>query len=164
MRRITSPSTRRARRLLALSLVLAASLLAPDQAAAAAPFAASGTFVATSSVPSNLKTVGCCVVFFGLAATDTLSGTLDGSDSYHASCQVRTQSGHGICVGIDSFTGTVAGRTGTLQILLVAFNDLTTGASHGTASFLSGTGGLANLRGHLTVVGNAYSGQFVFVT
>lgn len=156
MRRITSPSMRLARSLLALSLVLAASLLATDQAAAAAPFAASGTFVGTSSVPSNIRPAGCCVYLFDQVSTDNLFGTLDGSDTYYASCHLQTLSGEEVCVGTDTFTGTVAGRTGTLQIHLVTFGD------HGTASIVSGTGDLANLHGHLTVVGNAYSGQFVF--
>ena len=156
MRRTTSPSTRLARRVLALSLVLAASLLATDQAAAAAPFAASGTFAVTSSVQSNITPVGCCVFFFDQTSTDTLSGTLDGTDLYQASCHLQTQSGQEVCVGTDAFTGTVAGRTGRLQIHLVTFG------SHATATIVSGTGGLANLHGHLTVVGNAYSGQLLF--
>jgi uncharacterized protein DUF3224 len=161
MRRMASASTRLPRWLLALSLVLAASLLATDQAAASAPFEASGTFVGTSSQQSNIRPVGCCVVFFDQTSTDTLSGTLDGSDVYRASCQVRTQSGAGVCVGTDAFTGTVAGRTGTLQIHLVAVTD-TTGAPHGNASIVSGTGGLANLHGHLTAGAGTYSGQFLF--
>jgi hypothetical protein len=164
MRSITFAFTRRTQ-LLALPLCLATMLLlGTNQAAAAAPFAANGTFAGTSGEPSNIRQVGCCLFFFDQTSTDTLYGTLDGTDIYHASCQAETRSGQEMCVGIDAFTGTVAGRTGTLQILIVGFNNLTTGAYHATASILSGTGGLANLRGHLTVVGNTYSGQFRFVT
>jgi hypothetical protein len=60
------------------------------------------------------------VVLFDQASTDTLSGTSNGSESFQASCQVQVQSGPGVCV-IDALTGTVASRTGSLQILLVAF-------------------------------------------
>jgi hypothetical protein len=166
MRTITSPSTRPARWLLALSLVFAASLLATDKAAAAAPFEASGTFVETSSAHSEPQPVGCgCVVFFDQTVTDTLFGTLNGSGTFNGSCQVRVRSGRGVCVGTFTFTGTVAGRTGTAQIHdVILIDDVTTGASHGSFSIVSGTGGLANLRGHATVEGNTYNGQFLFAT
>src|SRR5262245_7311986 len=90
MRSITFAFTRRARLLLALPLCLATMLLlGTNEAVAAAPFAAHGTFAVTSSTQSNIKFVGCCLVFFDQTSTDTLTGTLSGTDVFHAPCQLQ---------------------------------------------------------------------------
>src|SRR4051794_24767159 len=165
MRSITLAFTRRARLLLALPLCLATMLLlGTNKAAAAAPFAVSGTYAQTSSEVVDYVTHGCgCVGFYTQLTTTTLSGTMTGTGSYKASCQIRWRSGDGVCVGTFVFEGTIAGQTGTATFHIVDFFDAA-GAVHGTMSVVSGTGGVADLHGHLDLVNDTYSGQLVFST
>src|SRR4051794_9384551 len=166
MRSITLAFTRRARLLLALPLCLATMLLlGTNKAAAAAPFAVSGTYAQTSSDVVDYVEHGCgCVAFYTQLTTTTLSGTMTGTGSYKASCQIRWRSGDGVCVGTFVFEGTIAGRTGKATYHIVTHFDATTGAVHSTMSVVSGTGGLADLHGQLDVGNDTYSGQLVFST
>jgi hypothetical protein len=165
MRNITLPSMRRARWLLALPLCLATLLLTTNKAAAA-PFAVSGTYALTSNPePTDYHTHGCgCVGFYTQLTTSTLSGTMTGTGSYEASCQIRWRSGgDGVCQGTFVFDGTIANRTGTATFHIVTHFDATQ-AVHGTMSVVSGTGGLADLHGQLDIDNDTYSGQLVFST
>ena len=153
-----------ARWLIASSLLVGGLLWATPAAAAGPPFAASGSFVQTSFVQSNVRSADG-VTFFDFTEHDTLSGTLSGTSVIQGSCVVRA-SGQGVCQAVETFTGTVAGRTGTVQFRDVVSLDTTAGTSQGRFTIVSGTGDLANLRGHGTFRGlgttGTYTGRLVF--
>jgi hypothetical protein len=140
-------------------------LLAANVAAAAGPpFEASGTFVATSIVQSNFRSADG-VTFFDYTEEDTIFGTFSGTGLLQTSCVLRA-SGQGVCRGGTTFRGTVEGEFGIVQLRDVIFFDATTGAFHGTFTVLGGTGGLAGLRGHVSLEGasgaGSYTGQLAF--
>src|SRR5919198_465983 len=145
-----------ARWLLAWALVVVGLLSATPTIAAGPPITASGSFVQTSFVQSNVRTVDG-VTFFDFTERDTLSGTFSGTSVIRGSCVVRA-SGHGVCQALETFTGTVAGQTGTVQFHDVVALDLTTGTSQGSFTIVGGTGNLANLRGHGTFQGTGPPG------
>jgi hypothetical protein len=158
---------RQAHWLVALVVTLAMGLpvlRAHPATAAGPPFAASGTFAQTSFVQSNIRSAGG-VTLFDFTEHDTLTGTFVGTTILHGSCVVRA-SGQAVCQAVETFTGTVAGRAGTVQFRDVIFVDLTTGAAHGSFTIVGGTGGLATLHGHGTFQGvggsGTYTGLLVF--
>jgi hypothetical protein len=161
MRSLKRRATRRGRRLIALTLSL--PVLFPA-AAAARPFEASGSIVATAIEQSNFRSAGG-VTFFDYMERQDVTGTLSGAGVLRTSCAIR-DSGQGVCTGVETFTGTVAGRSGTLRWHDVVFVDATTGAFHGTFTTLDGTGALATLHGHGTFQGGSgtgtYTGRLVF--
>ena len=167
MRTLPGPPARRGRWLLALPLCLALGLLGATPVAAAGPrlgsVPISGTFVQTSFVPSNTRTVDG-VTLFDFTEQDTLTGSFTGTSVLQGSCVVRA-SGQGVCRARETFTGTVDGRSGTAEFQDVSFLDQTTGAIHGSFAIVSGTGQLANLHGHGTFQGvgttGTYTGQVV---
>jgi hypothetical protein len=151
--------------LLALAAVLLVTALATQRAAAAGPpSAASGSFTQVSFSQTNVRTTGA-VTHFAFTEQDALTGTFSGSTVLQGSCVVQA-SGRAICQAVESFTGTVAGQTGSLTFRDVIFLDMTTGAAHGSFTIISGTGGLAMLHGHGTFQGvgttGTYSGALVF--
>jgi hypothetical protein len=157
--------TWRERWLIALPLALAILLVATNLAAAAGQrFEASGTVVATGMTQSNVRSADG-VTFFDYTEQDILLGTFIGTSVLETSCVVRS-SGQGVCHGVETFTGTVAGESGTAQFRDVVHLDATPGAFHGTFTAVGGTGGLANLRGHGTFQGSSgastYTGQLIF--
>jgi hypothetical protein len=155
--------------LVPLTLSLAISLLATDLAAAAEPFEASGTTVTTNSIQSNIRSVpvpgcACRVTLFDDTESVIVSGAFSGTGVIELSCRVPSSTLQGRCHGTETFTGTVAGRSGTATFEETTFFDLTTGASHGSFTVVSGTGGLRNLRGHGTFEGNSYTGRLFFAS
>jgi hypothetical protein len=164
MRKMTWRPIQRARWLVALAVLVAIVLWAPGSAAAAAPFEVSGTATTTSSVVSNERTVGA-VTFFDLTEQDSVSGGLSGTSVFEFSCQVAPN-GQGTCHGTQTFTGTVAGESGTVRFSEEVFF-VVGEPSHGSFTAVGGTGGLANLRGHGTFEAasghGTYSAQLVFV-
>jgi Protein of unknown function (DUF3224) len=153
------------RTLIAVPLSLALALMATNVATAAGqPFDASGTSVGTGVELSNFRYAppcGCVVTFLDLTATGTMSGTFQGQYLIEDSCVVPP-TGQAACHGTVTFTGTVNGVSGTARFNQASFIDGSTGASHGTFTAVSGTGGLANLRGHGTFDDDGYAGTFVF--
>lgn len=152
---------RRRRWLATLPLALAMLLLAASPVAAAGTLIpASGSFVEVSFVQSNVRGVGG-ITLFDFTATDTLSGTLSGTSVVQGSCVVRASS-QGVCHALETFTGSVAGRSGTAIFRDVLFLDLATGASRGSFAVVGGTGNLATLRGYGTFEGRGtgpYTGE-----
>jgi hypothetical protein len=161
---------RQARWLVALMLSLAIASLATDLAAAAEPFDASGTTVSTGSTQSNIRSLPaapgceCRVTLFDDTEQVIVSGTFSGTGVVELSCVVPSSTLQGRCHGTETFTGTVAGKSGTARFEEATFFDLTTGASHGTFTVVGGTGGLTSLRGHGTFEGNSYTGRLVFAS
>jgi len=134
-------AAQRARRLGALSvaLILVLSALPAHPAGAAGPpIEATGTYTRTSIAQSNIRTVGG-VTLLDFTETQVWTGT---------------------------FTGTVAGRSGTAELHLVVFIDTTTRVLHASFTIVGGTGELATLHGHGTVqaVGGTgpYEAKLVF--
>lgn len=72
------------------------------------------------------------------------AGVLSGPSSADVHCLVKAD-GTGACAGIETFTGSIGGRTGTARFAV----GLTIGVTgfNGTFVALSGTGGLAGLAG-----------------
>src|SRR5919201_6225654 len=107
-------AARRPRWLVALSLSLAVLLPAANPAAAAGPpIPASGSVVQTSFVQSNIRSADG-VTLFDFTEHDTLTGTFSGTSVIEGSCQVQA-SGQGECHAVETFTGDVAGQTGTVE-------------------------------------------------
>src|SRR4051812_8624629 len=89
-----------ARWLVALALALATGWMTTDAASAAEPFAASGTWVQTNPDTTNVNPVGSeRIVFFDPAEVDIMSGTLNGSFDFTATCHVRADTLQGVCEG-----------------------------------------------------------------
>jgi hypothetical protein len=159
-------AARRACWLVALSLSLAVLLAGASLAAAAGPpFEASGSFVQTSFVQSNIRSADG-VTFFDFTEHDALVGTFSGTSVIQGSCVVPA-SGQGVCHAVETFTGAVEGESGTARFSDVIFLDLTTGAVHGSFTVVGGTGELASLHGHGTFQGTSgapgtYTGRLVF--
>ncbi len=157
------------RRSILFALVLAgAALLTPAVTHAqplTQPIPASGTF-ALLGPPEVLssQTVGG-TTFITQRSRYRLTGTFTGTTVAEERV-ILLPTGDQILVGQHTFTGTVAGRSGTARFVTVARGDAT--AFQGQFTILSGTGGLANLRGQGTFEGSAqtftgtYAGTLFF--
>ena len=157
--------SRPASRLLGLMLPLAALFVAIPATAAGPPIAAGGSYQQLSFVPSNFRTADG-VTFFDFTQHDSLSGTFSGTTVIQGSCMTRA-SGNTLCQGLETLTGTVAGRGGAGDT--VEFRDVVTidptGTVEGRFSIVGGTGALADLHGYGTFQGTStgsYSGLVVF--
>jgi hypothetical protein len=143
-------------RWLIVSVFVVCALLRASPAAAATTIAASGGFLQTGFDQSNIRTVGG-VTQFDFTEHDTLSGTLTGTSVIQGSCVVRT-SGAAVCQAVETFTGTVAGQTGSL-----VFRDVvelgSTGTAQGSFTVISG-GSLATIHGHGSFEGVGTSGTY----
>ena len=129
-------------------LVLPAILLLPA-VYATKPASSNGTFTITNVMPVSSKTAGGNT-FTTADLTFALTGVFSGKVVETATTQLTTASGHIVDVGggTATFTGTVNGASGTLAFLIVGNNS--GGVFHGHFTIISGTGGLANLRGEGT--------------
>jgi hypothetical protein len=131
--------------------------------ATAATMPASGSFVQTSFVQTNVRTVNG-VTLFDFTETDALTGTFVGTTVIEGSCVVRS-TGAGTCVARETLTGSVAGRTGTavFQDFIALEPD---GTAHGHFAVVDGTGNLVSLHGSGTFQGvggsGTYEGHIVF--
>jgi hypothetical protein len=125
-------------------------LLSATPAAAATLITASGTFVRTSFVQSNIRQVDG-VTLFDFTEHGVRSGTFSGTSVVQGSCVVRA-SGQASCQAVETFTGTVAGETGTVVLHDVVASDLATGSVHGSFTVVHG-GSLTNVHGHGTFQG-----------
>ena len=148
---------------LLLSLLLLGSPLPGSVAQAGPPIPASGSFTVVSTTPTSVRSAGgntITTLETTLAITGTLSGTIELQERLvtHATGKLNLHDE-------GTFAGTVNGRSGTLRIVANATGDLS--AYRGGFTILGGTGGLAGLRGHVTVAGvpavsGTYAGQVHF--
>lgn len=145
--------------LLALPLLASALFAVVPTVSAATSVQASGSV--TSSVPSvtPISAQGD-VAIFDITLTSTFTGTLVGTSVATNRCVEQVSTGQAHCTGPELFTGTVAGRTGTVQFFDTYFFNLHTGAFSGHSTI---TGGSADVRGVVDFAGvgttATYSGK-----
>jgi len=139
----------------ALPLVL---LLSFPAAATGPPALATGSFTQVSFTSSNERVVGG-VFMFDFTETDVLTGTLMGTSVVEGSCVVR-QTGMAICQGLETFTGTVDGLSGTAEFWNVFEVNGATGSFSGRFTALGGSGELASLQGQGTFEGTGATGTY----
>jgi hypothetical protein len=156
VRRLQSFAAQQARSLITVTVLVGWLVSVNPAAAAGPPTPATGSFVPTSFEQSNIRSADG-VTLFDFTEHDTISGTFTGTGVFHGSCVVRA-SGHGVCKAFETFSGTVGGRTGTLQFRDVIFLD-PSGASHGTFTIVGG-GSLANVHGHGTFQRSGTTGTY----
>jgi hypothetical protein len=148
------------RHLLATAALLApiSAIVAPGIANAAPPEAASGTVQQTSFVVTGTRTAGG-TTFFTFEETDSLSGTFAGTSTLSGECIQRT-TGPILCKAQETFTGSILGRSGTVDFLDLISIDPTTGAVQGSFVSVGGTGGLSGLHTHGTFTAQGTSGSY----
>ena len=125
-------------------------------AEAAPPTSASGSF----STPAPATNVVTRSAGPNTIITDTLGSVLSGTFSGTSVLQERyvlRADGSFIERAVETFTGTVNGVAGTATFVDVITGDLTS-SFHGSFVVVSGTGGLANLRGQGTFEGSSITG------
>ncbi len=133
----------------ALFLLPIALLLLP-MAHAATPTSGTGTFTVGPGTTSSRTADGNTILT--ATAVATFSGVIAGTLAIEVTAIVFS-SGNAVEHGTGTLTGSVLGRSGTIGLSLEATISLATGAEANFV-FLSGTGtgGLANLEGHGTIV------------
>jgi hypothetical protein len=139
-----------------VALCAALFLLLPVPVASAAgamTVAASGTFTITSLTPTVVQTVGG-VTILDVKSTTSFTGTFTGTSVAEATCIVQA-TGQGTCFGPETFTGTVAGRSGTVQFFDTYA--ITNTSVQGQAVI---TGGTAGVQGRVTFQGGLTSGTY----
>jgi len=140
------------------------AIAAPGVANAAPPEAASGTVQQTSFVVTGTRTADG-VTFFTFDETDSLSGAFAGTSTLSGEC-IQRATGPILCKAQETFTGTVLGRSGTVDLLDLISIDPTTGAVQGSFVSVGGTGELSGLHTHGTFeaqgASGTYSGTAVF--
>jgi hypothetical protein len=137
----------------ALPLLL---LIWSPAAIAAPPTVLVGSFTQVSFTTSNERAVGASFMF-DFTETDTLTGGLTGTSEIEGSCNFRP-TGFTVCRGVETFTGTVDGRSGTAQFWNVLEVNVFTGDFTGRFTALSGTGDLVTLHGQGTFAGSGTTG------
>ncbi len=144
-------------------MLLPLVLLLPA-AGATPPSDASGTIVVGSPGFALIR-VADDVTIYTVTEHDTYAGTLVGLTIGESTLRLEA-SGNFTLEGQHVFTGTIDGRSGTLVLRIEARGIFPT-SFVGQLVILSGTDGLANLRGSWTVQGipgyaGTYSGQIHF--
>ena len=139
------------RLLIALALVGSLFLAAVTGAAASPLASASGTFTTTSATFTSARSAGGNTVI-DLTSTITYTGTFTGTSVVHG-ILIFHANGSANFHDFETFTRTVNGVPGTVTFNDSGGGDLAAGAYQGTAVIISGTGGLANLRGVMRQVG-----------
>lgn len=141
---------------LALIAVVAAAIGLAQAALATAPVTGTGAFT-PAGPPTTLSTRsadGNTIVTQRQTFTDT--GVETGTEIDAVTFVFHPDGTFNFKADV-AFTGTVAGRSGTLAQRFEGTGDATT--FHGQIETLSGTGGLANLRGQGTFVGSSTTGS-----
>jgi hypothetical protein len=136
----------------------------PSAAHAAPPVSASGSVTQTSFAVTDTRTVDG-VTFFSFRETDSLTGTFLGDSALSGEC-IQRSTGPILCQAHETFTGTILGRSGTVDFLDLISIDQSTGAVQGRFTILGGTGGLVGIHGGGTFAAQGttgtYSGRIVF--
>jgi hypothetical protein len=157
-------------RLFLVALVVLAAGAAATAALASPPVTASGTFTTTATVVGGVRPAGPNTIL-ELSGPVEYTGTLSGTSSVEGTLIVH-RDGSANFHGVETFSGTINGRSGTVTFRLVGGNDAA-GAVRLTAVVLSATGELAGLHGILKkdatlVVGvgpvGTYTGELEFAT
>jgi hypothetical protein len=138
--------------LISLAVVLAVAGVT-GAAAAAPPTSASGTFTYTSSTFNSVRQAGGNTII-DLSATVSYTGTFSGTSTVQGTL-IFHPDGTANFHDVETFTGTVNGVPGTVTFNLAGAGSMAppAGSFKGTDVIVSGTGGLANLRGVLSEVG-----------
>jgi hypothetical protein len=139
-------------------LVPLSVIAAPGVANAAPPESASGTVEQTSFVVTGTRTAGG-VTFFTFTETDSLSGAFAGNSTISGEC-IQRATGPILCKAEETFTGTVLGRSGTVDLHDLISIDPTTGAIQGSFVSVAGTGELSGAHTHGTFTGQGTSGTY----
>src|SRR6266571_9385333 len=124
---------------------------------AAPPTAASSTLTYTSSTFNSIRSAGGNTII-DLSATVSYTGTFNGTSTLHGTL-IFHPDGTANFHDVETFTGTVNGVPGTVTFNLAGAGSMAppAGSFKGTDVIVSGTGGLANLRGVLSEVGTVPS-------
>jgi len=141
-------------RLLLISLAVVLAVAGVTGAAAASPpTSASGTFTYTSSTFNSVRQAGGNTII-DLSATVSYTGTFSGTSTVQGTL-IFHPDGTANFHDVETFTGTVNGVPGTVTFNLAGTGSMAppAGSFQGTDVIVSGTGGLANLRGVLSEVG-----------
>ena len=145
--------------LLALPLLASALFAGVPAVSAATSVQASGTVISSPPSITPISAQGD-VAIFDVTLTSTFTGTLVGTSVVTNRCVEHVSTGVAHCTGPELFTGTVAGRTGTVQFFDTYFLNLHTGAFAGHSTT---TGGSADVRGVIDFAGvgtaATYSGK-----
>jgi len=138
--------------LIPLAVVLAVAGVT-GAAAASPPTSASGTFTYTSSTFNSVRQAGGNTII-DLSATVSYTGTFSGTSTVQGTL-IFHPDGTANFHDVETFTGTVSGVPGTVTFNLAGTGSMAppAGSFQGTDVIVSGTGGLANLRGVLSEVG-----------
>ncbi len=141
-------------RLLLVSLVALLAVAGVSGAAASPPTSASGTFTYTSSTFNDVRSAGGNTIIGDLTATVSYTGTFSGTSTVQGTLILHPD-GSANFHDVETFTGTVNGVPGTVTFNLAGTGSMAppAGSFRGTDVIVSGTGGLANLRGVLSEVG-----------
>jgi hypothetical protein len=129
-------------------MIAALMLLSVGVAYATPPISGSGTFVLVSIGDQEVRLADGNTIL-RLTETFDVVGTLSGTLVMEESAVIHSK-GHLTYQGFGVFTGTVDGRSGTLCLRVVD-----SPSPLGEMTITSGTGDLANLRGHATYVETA---------
>ena len=144
-------------RVLLLTLVAVLALVGVTGAAASPPTSASGTFTTTSATFNNARSDGGNTIY-DLTATVSYTGTFSGTSIVQGTLIFHAD-GSANFHDVETFTGTVNGKSGTVTFNLAGTGSVAppAGSYQGTQAIVSGTGELANLHGVLKQVGTVPS-------
>jgi Protein of unknown function (DUF3224) len=121
------------------------ALVAASPASAAPPLSyGTGTYALTDAVVHSTTQVGDYVVVEQTLSIDN-AGVLDGPSAADLTCTFAA-TGEGVCAGVEQFSGTIGGRTGTALFAVAATVD--SAGFHGAFVAVRGEGGLTGLRGY----------------
>ncbi len=148
-----------------LLLLVGILALQVPSASAAEQIEASGITANTAAPTVTLVSSNGEVAIVDVTAVSAFSGTFNGSSIATDRCVERLSTGQASCEGQEAFTGTVAGRPGTVTFHDAFKINFATGATKGVSSIVGGT---ANVRGVLSFPGNAsgplpYQGHIVLI-
>jgi len=139
------------------SALATVALVAAPGAVASPPTAASGTFTYTSSTFNSIRSAGGNTII-DLSATVSYTGTFSGTSTVQGTLIIHAD-GSANFYDVETFTGTVNGKSGTVTFNLAGTGSVAppAGSYQGTQAIVSGTGELANLHGVLKQVGTVPS-------
>ena len=142
-----------------VGLIVALLLTLPVVVASAdPPTTATGTYTVTAQTIHSSEPAGGNTIIVQ-TTTYSIEGDFVGVCVEVVRVVLRS-TGEFTLKGQGVFTGTLGEASGTLEPTLVGTGNVETGAFEGHLTFLSGTGGLANLHGQGTFVGTVLTGDY----
>jgi len=97
--------------------------------------------------------------FFSFTETDSLTGTFAGTSVINGEC-IQRVTGPILCKARETFTGTAADRSGTVDFADLISIDATTGAFEGRFTIIGGTGELSDIDGQGRFQGQGTTGTY----